>query len=176
MAVGDPEGDWLHAQYNRPDPPKINGRPVEYPPYQYRPFPAAIYGKWTDERKREELLQIARTNSLNLLLPLEREAAEARVPKWDSRVVENDRELKDWLAKGWAEHPDEVEKSDLARFHRLQDDAAHQAFDDRRMSEKAKAEFETADKANGDEPIGDLPVPPLQKKRGRPKKETPVLA
>lgn len=167
---GQEECDQLHFLKNAPEKPSVNGLPIKDPPYQYRPFPAAIYGKWTDDRRRDELIVTARLHSLNLLMPLERERAESLIPKWDSRLVHNDRELKDWLDKGWSEHPDDVEKADLARFQRLQDAAAHQAYDDRRMSEAAKSEFDAADQANGDEPIVDLPVPPLNKKRGRPKK------
>jgi len=33
----------LHALKNRPDPPTINGVPMTFPPYQYRPYPRAIY-------------------------------------------------------------------------------------------------------------------------------------
>lgn len=164
------DSDRLHFLKNAPEQPSINGLPMPTPPYQYRPYPAAIYGKWTDDRRREELLLVARQHQLNLLMPLERERAESLIPMWDSRLVHNDRELKDWLDRGWADHPNDVEKADLARFQRLQDAAAHQAYDDRRMSEKAKAEFDVADQANGDEPIVDLPVPPLNKKRGRPKR------
>jgi hypothetical protein len=37
------EADRLHFEKNRPDPPKINGREMRFPPYQYRPFPTAMY-------------------------------------------------------------------------------------------------------------------------------------
>ena len=37
------ECDALHALKNRPDPPTVNGIPIKFPPYQYHPYPRAIY-------------------------------------------------------------------------------------------------------------------------------------
>ena len=174
MAVGDYESDYLHFLKNRPDPPTINGRPIEYPPYNYRPYPAAIYGPWTDERKRSELLQIARLQSLDLLKPLEREKAESLIPTWDSRLVQTYEEHCDWLARGWADGPNLVKAAQMQYLDRIAEDAAHRAYDDRRMSEAAKQEFHAADVANG-EHLLDLPAP-VKKPRGRPKKATSTAA
>lgn len=35
--------DELHFEKNRPDPIKVNGRELKFPPYQYRPYPVAMY-------------------------------------------------------------------------------------------------------------------------------------
>lgn len=161
----------LHEEQNRATiVPRINGRSMTFPAYEYRPYPAAIYGVWSDARKRDELIQVARLNSLNLLLPLERERAESLLPPWDSRIVQNDRELKDYLSKGWAETPDQVTAAHQRYLDGIADQAAMRAFDDQHMSEKARAEFDAADRANGAEHLVDLPVPALEKKRGRPRK------
>ena len=170
MAVGDPEGDWLHEYKNRPDPPLVNGRPIVYPPYQYRPYPAAIYGPWTDDRKRTELLNIARLQQLDLVKPLEREKAESLIPAWDTRLVQNDQEAKDWHDRGWADGPDQVKAAQTRYFDKIAEDAAHRAYDDRRLSPSATAEFHAADVANG-EHLLDLPAP-VKKPRGCPKKQT----
>lgn len=37
------EADRLHFEKNRPELPKINGREMRFPPYQYRPYPTAMY-------------------------------------------------------------------------------------------------------------------------------------
>ena len=167
MAVGDPEGDWLHDHKNRPDPPMVNGRPIEYPPYRYQPYPAALYGPWTAERKRNELLQVARIHSLDLTKPLEREQAESLLYEWDTRIVTNEREHRDWRDHGWADSPDGVQAAQNAWLDRVALDAAHRAHDDLHLSAAAKAEFRAAD--TGESHLLDLPVPP-RKKRGRPTK------
>lgn len=162
----------LHMLKNHPPQPEINGRPLQFPKYEYRPFPAAIYRTWTDNRKRDELIQVARMNSLNLLLPLEREKAESLLPPWDSRVVQNDRELKDYLAQGWAEEPTKVKEAEQAYLDRVANAAAERAYDDKNMSDKAKEEFLAADRANGAEHLIDLPVPKADRKKPGPKPKT----
>lgn len=161
----------LHFLKNTPPIPEINGRPMTFPPYQYRPFPAAIYRTWTDSRKRDELITVARMHALDLTRPLEREKAESLLPPWDSRIVQNDRELKDYLSQGWAEEPTGIRAADQAYQERIANSAAERAYDDLTMSPKAKAEFDAANRANGADHLLDLPVPPLEKKRGRPRKQ-----
>lgn len=161
------ECDELHFLYNAPTPPKVNGRPLTFPPYEYRPYPSAIYGVWTDDRKRRALLDIARLQNLDLKQPLQREEAESQVPKWDSRLVENDQERAAWLAKGWTDNPDQVDKAhDDHIANTIAVAAAERAHTDRRMSETAKEEFRVADRANGEDHLLDLPVPKLRKKPG----------
>lgn len=163
------ECDEMHFLMNTPEPMKVNGRPLEFPPYAYRPYPAAIYGVWTDNRKRLALLDVARANGLDLKQILQREEAESLVPKWDCLLVQNDRERQEWINKGWTDNPDEVEKAhDHFIANTIAVAAAERAFTDRRMSEKAKEEFKEADRANGEDHLLDLPVPALNKKRGRP--------
>lgn len=165
------ECDELHFLYNAPTPPKIDGRPIVYPPYEFRPYPAALYGVWTDEQKRRALLDVARSYGLDLRKPLERDEAESRIPKWDSRLVQNDRERADWLSKGWTDNPDEVDQAhDRYIADTIAVASAERAHTDRLMGEQAKAEFLAADRANGEDHLLDLPVPALNKKRGRPKK------
>jgi hypothetical protein len=169
--------DRLHALKNRPQPLEVDGEPLTFPPYQYRPYPSAIYGVWSDDRKRQALLDVARLESLNLREPLQREQAEFLIPKWDSRLVENDQERQVWLDKGWTDNPNEI---DQAHDHYIANTiavaAAERAYTDRLMSDKAKAEFRAADRANEDVHLLDLPVPKLNKPRGRPKKAQTTAA
>lgn len=163
--------DRLHFRKNSPQPMEIDGEPLNFPPYEYRPYPSAIYGVWSDDRKRQALLDEARLRGLDLRQPLQREEAESYIPRWDARLVGNDRERQDWLNKGWTDNPDEVDKAhDAYIANTIAVAAAERSFTDRRMSETAKAEFTAADRANGEDHLLDLPVPPLNKRRGRPKK------
>jgi len=165
------ECDALHFEMNGPTELKVNGRPLKFEPYAYRPYPAAIYGVWTDDRKRQAILDEARAKGLDLKQPLQREEAESNIPKWDSRLVGSDRERQDWLNKGWTDNPDDVDQArDSYIANTIAVAAAERAHTDRRMSEPAKAEFQAADRANGEEHLLDLPVPPLNKPRGRPRK------
>lgn len=161
----------LHYLKNTPPVPTINGLPMTFPPYQYRPYPAAIYRTWTDARKRDELITVARMHALDLTRPLEREKAESLLPPWDSRTVQNDRELKDYLDQGWAEEPTGIRAAEQAYLDRIGNAAAERAHDDLKLSPKAKAEFDAANRANGADHLLDLPVPKLEKKRGRPRKQ-----
>lgn len=170
------ECDALHFEMNGPVPIKINGKPLTFPAYAYRPYPAAVYGIWTEERKRRALLDTARAYGLDLTKPLERAEAESRVPKWDCEQVENDRQHQDYLNKGWTDNPDEVDKAhDAYIANTVAVAAAEQKYSDRNMSEKAKEEFHAADRASGDQHLVDLPAGKLNKKRGRPAK-TPSAA
>lgn len=166
------DSDRLHFLRNRPDPPMIDGSPIEYPPYEYRPFPQAMYGPWTDETKRRALQDAARAYGLDLTKADQRAEAESRIYEFDTKLVGNDRERKDWLDKGWADEPTGVKAAQEAYHMRIATASAEVAYRDQSMSEKAKAEFLAADRANGEDPILDLPVPkPDKKPRGRPRKD-----
>ncbi len=169
------DSDRMHFRKNSPAPIEYNGEPLTFPPYEFRPYPAAIYGIWSTDRKRQALLDVARAYGLDLTKPLEREEAESRVTKWDSRLVKNDQERNDWIAKGWTDNPDQVEQAnDHYIANTIAVAAAEQKYSDRRMSDKAKEEFHAADQASGEHHLVDLPVAPGvatgKKKRGRPAK------
>lgn len=169
------ECDDLHFEMNGPIPFKVNGRPLTFPRYEYRPYPAALYGVWTDDRKRLALLDEARLGGFDLKQPLQREEAESRVPKWDSRLVGNDQERQDWLNKGWTDNPDDVDKAhDHYIANTIAVAAAERAHSDRLMSERAKEEFRAADRANGEDHLLDLPAP--VRKPGRKPRETATSA
>jgi hypothetical protein len=163
------ECDEMHFRENGPIPLKINGRPLEFPKYEFRPYPAALYGAWSDDRKRAALMEAAQLYGLNLRMPLEREEAESRVPKWDSRLVQNDQERQDWINKGWTDDPSDVDAAkDRYLANVVAVAAAERAHSDRLMSEQAKEEFRAADRANGEDHLLDLPVPKLDKRKKAP--------
>lgn len=161
--------DRLHFLKNTPPVPEINGAPMEFPPFEFRPFPQAMYGNWTDETKRNALRRMAVTLGLNLSSQSDYDTAESALPEFDSRLVENEDEQRNWLSRGWANLPGEVKTMQNKLDELVFKEAAERAGRDNNMSAKAKTEFHAADVANGDFPLVDLPAP---KKRGRPAKTT----
>lgn len=147
------ECDRLHFLKNTPPKPTINGMELTFPPYEYRPFPAVMY-RGTAEGGR----------SLSAS-----EQAELEEHGRYSRLVQTEAERRELLARGWAETPDGVKSAQTKLDEAVAQAAAERAYDDQRMSQKARAEFHAADVANGDDHLLDLPAP---KKRGRPKKVT----
>lgn len=171
----DEDSQRLHFLKNSPPRvPEINGVPMTFPPYQFTPFPTCLYHTWTESRKRDELIQVARLHQLDLTKPLEREKAESLLPPWDSREVKNERERDDYLAKGWTAEPGDVKAAEQRWLDRVAEQAAMRAHDDLRLSEKARAEFDAADRAQGADHLIELPVPKVDKKRGRPRKQAPA--
>lgn len=82
------------------------------------------------------------------------------------RIVNSDREYEEARVDGWRDTPTEA----LNYLKGLEDDisraAAERHFDDRRMSEKAKAEAAAVDEAT-DQHVAEVPE---KKRRGRPRK------
>lgn len=162
------DSDRLHFLKNAPSVREINGVPISFPPYAYQPFPAAMYHTWTDARKRNALIEVARLNQLDLTRTLEREKAESMLMPWDTRLVYNSSEQAAAAGDGWVNDPADIKKGEQAYLDRIAEQAAIRAHDDLRLSEKARAEFDAADRANGEDHLLELPVPRLDKKRGRP--------
>lgn len=86
--------------------------------------------------------------------------------KDDSRLAKDEHEEANLLSRGFTRRHDEAGKQEAYAAYELEksDNAAQRAADDRRMSEKAKAEHEAADAA-ADDHVLDLPVPPADKKK-----------
>lgn len=148
--------DWLVAKLN--DAART---------YRHQDFPAAIYGTWTDDRKRVELITLASRRGLDLTTPQGYAAAERLLPPYDSRLVQDEGERQRYYAQGWAETPDGVKAAENAYQERIAYQAAMRAKDDLTLGEKAKAELEAAEDAAEDHVLDVQPV-----KRGRPKAVT----
>lgn len=133
----------MHRLKNRPPTPEIDGEPLTFPPYRFQPYPVAMY-----HAEKEAIVVGSMQN-----------------PDGSARQVA------DLKAEGWTESADpEEQRKALAAYvdQTYFIPAAERAFDDQHMSEKAKAEFLEADRANGDVPLVDLPNDkPLNKSRGR---------
>jgi uncharacterized membrane-anchored protein len=77
-------------------------------------------------------------------------------------IVKNERELEKALSDGWRRDPQEA----IAHANALEDAistaAAHRAYEDRNMSERAKAEAKVADEATADH-MPEIPEKPKRK-------------
>jgi len=89
--------------------------------------------------------------------------------KEPARLVHDDAELANFLSRGWAEKPHDARKAFEAYELEVSNNAAQRAADDRRMSDKAKAEHDAADSA-ADDHVLDLPVPKADKSKSKAKK------
>lgn len=61
------------------------------------------------------------------------------------RVVQDEREMTRAMQEGWREHPDEAVAFVKARDEAVSTAAAHRAYEDRNLSEKAKREIAEAE-------------------------------
>jgi hypothetical protein len=84
-----------------------------------------------------------------------------------TKVVADVRERDLAMGQGWTDHPLTAMAQLEAEQEALSTASAVRAHDDRRMSERAKAEAAQADQATG---FTFVPEVPEKKKRGRPKK------
>ena len=133
--MGPMTGDELHRAKNTPvSVPDW----VKFPPYQYRPYPAALYHQTVNA------------------------AGETTVK---SRLVGSDEEKQEWVARGWCDSPAAVQDAENAYQERVARQAAERAFDDRRLGDGARAELDAIDDASEDHVVV---VPEAPKKRGRP--------
>lgn len=84
--------------------------------------------------------------------------------KEDARIVKDESEMLALLSRGWAKQPHEARAAFAAVELEKSNNAAQRASDDRRMSEKAKAEHAAVDDA-ADDHVLDPPVPKADKKK-----------
>ena len=85
------------------------------------------------------------------------------------RIVHSEAEEIEAREQGWREDPKEAIKRIEAKDRLLSDAAAHRAYEDRNMSDAAKAEAAAAEEDTALH-VAEIPEKPLAKKRGRPPK------
>jgi hypothetical protein len=84
-------------------------------------------------------------------------------------IVKNDDERDRAMSEGWSEGPDKaVEKFELD-MRSIADVTAHRHFADQGLSDLAKAEATQADAATHEQ-VPAIPITPVKRKRGRPRK------
>lgn len=169
----------LHFKKNQPEKPDI-----DFPPYRFMPYPAAMYREWTEANRKLELRRIAGRLSLNLSNPIDFERADVELAEYESRQVgvrdvdddghvdqqlrdKNDADHRVLLGQGWADTPSGVKDAKDKQNKALALAAAHRNYEDRNMGELAKAEAEAIDDAADDH----VPEIPQAAKNGRRKSE-----
>lgn len=92
--------------------------------------------------------------------------------KWTATcqmVVKDEAELIKYREIGWRESQAEAMERFEAKEQKLGNEAAERAYRDRNMGEKAKAEI-AAVEASTDEHVAEVPVAPIKRRPGRPRK------
>jgi hypothetical protein len=131
--------------------------------YQFAPFPRMLYRA----RRRDDGVVSVVENDDRLFGGVPG-AAEV----WSSanqRTVGNESELQAALEQGWRNSPLEAMERFEAKEHAIGEAAAIRNYEDRNMSERAKAEA-AAVEAQSFEHVPEIPVAPV-KRRGRPPKQ-----
>jgi hypothetical protein len=91
LLTAQQESDLLHFEKNKPDLPMINGRPIRFPAYTYRPFPAAMYDAWTEETQRLAFRRHAASMQLNVNIPDQRALAGLSLRYWEGSDIMTDQ-------------------------------------------------------------------------------------
>ena len=176
-----PEGAWdfetaeeaserLHLEKNKAANP-AEGMP--FPPYQYFPYPTAVYRKWDEDLREQEVYRTAGRLNLDLEKKRDRYQVETLVGQYETRNVgvidftrtgkrgevieviselreKNIREHQALLEQGWADNPDGVKDATRKMQVRVATAAAEREYDDRLLGEKAMAELRRVDDAADD--------------------------
>lgn len=140
------EGARLHAIHNAP---WVKGQysHIEFPPYQFRAFPMAIYKVGFTEayRTRVEADMIPAFGQNDI----ERKQAVLLAERAVARLValvKSEGELRKYLATGeWFTSPQELEDEAASQQKAIETAAAHRAYEDLNMGEGARRELEKFD-------------------------------
>lgn len=142
-----------------------NGRLLSEPPYVHQEYPKALY--------RPEFLQAAQEVQDAKRLPGVTDAERQAGVKEAERILnqfcclavdEADERLR--VGMGWHASPDAAKAAEVRANDELAVQAAHLAYEDRNLGDKARRERDAADDAS-DGHLVEVPV-----KRGRPAKVT----
>lgn len=166
----------LHQEKNRPEgPPSAVLRKLR-PFHELTPdeqmYPKAMYREWKESERQLALHRAAGRMQMSLSNPLELEALEQFIGKYDSTNAISRKHQDDLKAQGWCDSPNDAKQAAFLAHRELATDAAVSYTDDRKiLSQKALAEREVRDDA-ADDHIADIPADPIpsHRKRGRPRK------
>ena len=140
-------------------------------PYVYRPFPKMVY-RAEVYRGRVACGAVA-PDPGELANPNEFQRLEESAKKFTERcqmIVKDERELQAARENGWRSSPQEAVEYMEAHLRSESDAAAIREYEDRGMSEAAKAEAKEAAAKHFDEAGRQLGAVPEKPRRGRPRK------
>jgi hypothetical protein len=140
-------------------------------PYTYRPFPKMLY-------------KASRFNGTPCCMAAQPDPIEFKNPaEWDrmcqlairftdscQKIVKDEREMSIAMESGWRENPQEAVEWLIERDLAISQANAHREYEDRNMSEKAKAEVKAVQDERGGEPVPEKPEARLDKSATRNKK------
>ena len=146
-------------------------------PYQYRPYPKMLYkaqlwqGKACCNAAPPDPLEFPNSNEYQRV-----EEAARRFSEKCQLIVKDESERARAMEAGYRESPDEAVEWLLAKQRTLGELAAHRQYEDRGMSEPAKAEAAEAAREHFDQEGEHLAAVPEKRRRGRPRKVVPEQA
>lgn len=133
-------------------------------PYRYRPFPKMVY--IAKKYKGKVLCMAAPPHPLEFANPKEYERAEesaAIFTKECQRIVNDETEYQKAMEAGYRESPSEAVEHAEAREEKKADATAERNWEDRNMSDKAKAEARKAEDAAGAEHLPEIARTPVRR-------------
>ena len=134
-------------------------------PYVYRPFPKMLYRA---QRRPDGIVSVGESDDMLFSRgTVARPGAAEAFNNSCQKTVNSEDELRRELERGWRETPGEAMAFFESREKGVSTAAAHRAYEDRNMSDKAKAEASEADAATM-EHVAEVPV--KKRRRGRPAK------
>lgn len=140
-------------------------------PYTYRPFPKMLYRaqRW----QGAPACMAAPPDPLMFTNPGEFSRAEQLAQRFNEgcqMTVKDDREMQKAMESGWRESPTEAVAYLVQRGKDESLLDAHREYEDRNMSHAAKAELQAERDARGGDPVPEMPVAPVRRGPGRPRK------
>lgn len=153
------QAEYLHFKKNKPERPELED--AFFPPYQFHPYPCAVYRDWSDATKQLELRRIAARLQVNLREPRDYTMCEYELPPYESKQLgvtdaefvdgewrinqqlrdKNDSDHRIALGQGWATTPDGVRAAKDRQDKELALVTAHRHYEDRNLDGTAKAEL-----------------------------------
>jgi hypothetical protein len=137
-------------------------------PYTYKPFPKMVYRaeRWNGA----PACMAAPPDMIEFKDPREFDRFEQLAQRFNERcqlIVNDEREFQKAMEAGYRESPGEAVAFLISRDQKISQAEAHRNYEDRNMSDAAKAEIKAAKEAIGNDP---LPEVVEQPRRGRPRK------
>lgn len=140
-------------------------------PYRYRPFPKMVY--IAKKYKGKLACMAAPPHPLEFANPKEYERAEEAAAIFTrdcQRIVMDEADYQRAMEAGYRESPAEAYEHAEKREERKADATAERNWDDRNMSDKAKAEARAKEEAAGAEHLPEIPREPVRRSGYTPEK------
>lgn len=135
-------------------------------PYVFRPYPMMLFKAFDGPNGKLQCMA-APPDRQEYIDPQElfrHEESARRFTEKCQRIVKDEREMSAAMEDGWRQSPEEAMEVGLARQRAIANAAAHRNYEDRNMSEAAKAEIAEAEQ-NADGHLGEIKERPRRRRR-----------